>query len=286
MLNTWVRVLIRPDEKIFAAERVKAYATLKVAIAWIILVNVAVMLMKLGQDWLVDMWVTPPSEIDPNAIPPKFYLTLGHPIGMLRIWLLQLSFDFSDLYTNMWLLSDTLVDLGFRFLFPVFVFVRDREWLFNTRSVFLNPVYFVLGAGVYHLVAKMLGGRGQFGRYAYLFTLYKAPIALSISLISFLPLVVLMIEVSYEAIFTNELSLFGYYWYQLLNLTISNILTWLVSFYTIVLAYLVTRAEHRLAWWRAIIVVVVGYCMALVIRNSLFYSLFGLMDASRIMRGG
>ena len=281
MLKTWAKVVTKPGEKVFAAELEGGYATLQQALAWIIAVNIAVTLIELGQGKLTDMWVIPPHEMDPEAVPPEFFLMIGQPFMLFWVWLVNLSVYMSNLYAKAWLLSDSLVDLGYRYYYPIAVFVTDREWLFNIRRVFLNPVYFVLSMGVYHGLARLFGGRGRFGRYAYLFALYMVPLALLSSLMDFLPLLGPMVEVSHAAIFPDApSSLLGQFWYRVFEVPIVFVISWLLSFYGIALAYFATRTEHRLVWWRAIVVVVVGYVLAFVIRNSPSYSYWGLIQAT------
>lgn len=288
MLKTWIRVLFRPSEQVFAAEREKAYATLAVAVGMIVFVNVVVTFVELGQGRLADLWVILPDEIDPNATLPEFIMRFDYPVLNLRVWLVSLSFDIADLYARMWLLSDTLLDIGFGYFYPVVLFLTDegRRWLFDIRKIVLNPLYFVLSMVVYHFLARALGGRGQFGRYAFLFAMYKVPLALLMSLLDFVPLLGPLVVVSYAAAIGGATSLWGHLWHSLVEFPVIYIISWLLSFYGVGLAYFATRAEHGIVWWRAVVVVIVGYVFAYVIRSSPLYLFMGLMEALRMLRGG
>lgn len=288
MLKTWISILFRPSEQVFAAEREKAYATLAVAVGMIVFVNMAVTFAELGQGKLADLWVIRPDEINTDATLPEFVMRFGYPVVNLRVWLVSLSFEIADLYARMWLLSDILLDIGFAYFYPVVLFVTDegRRWLFDIRKIFLNPVYFVFSMGVYHYLARALGGQGQFGRYAFLFAMYQVPLALLISLLDFGPLLGPMVVVSYAAAFGGATSLWGHLWHSLVEFPVIYMVSWLLSFYGVGLAYFATRAEHGIVWWRAVVVAVVGYVMAFVIRNSPLYLFMGLMEAMRMLRGG
>ena len=64
MLQTWVNVLTKPGEKVFAAERSKSSATLSTALAWIFLASVMAALLGLLWTKLEAMWVMPSVELD------------------------------------------------------------------------------------------------------------------------------------------------------------------------------------------------------------------------------
>ena len=50
------------------------------------------------------------------------------------------------------------------------------------------PIGFLIWVGVYHLIATILGGRGQYGRYAYLLASFGAPLTIVNSLLALVPL--------------------------------------------------------------------------------------------------
>lgn len=91
-------------------------------------------------------------------------------------------------------------------------------------SIIITPLFFIIGVGFLHLVASVLGGRGQFGRYAYLNATYAAPLAMISSLLGFVPVV-------------------------------GGCLGGILTIYGWVLTYFATKVEYGLSDGRAIVVV-------------------------------
>ena len=91
-------------------------------------------------------------------------------------------------------------------------------------SIIITPLFFIIGVGILHLVASVLGGRGQFGRYAYLNATYAAPLAMISSLLGFVPVV-------------------------------GGCLGGILTIYGWVLTYFATKVEYGLSDGRAIVVV-------------------------------
>lgn len=96
---------------------------------------------------------------------------------------------------------------------------------FNFAYIILGPISFLIGVGIYHLIATILGGRGQYGRYAYLYSTFAAPLMLVTSILGFIPV-------------------------------LGSCLSAILAIYQIVLAYYATKVEYNLTQGRAIIVVV------------------------------
>ena len=69
----------------------------------------------------------------------------------------------------------------------------------------------------------------------------------------------------------------GEYLYYTIDYSFVYIVFQLLSLYAIVLAYMATKAEHEITSWRAAVVVVVGFVMSYLIRNSLLFLFFGRM---------
>lgn len=275
MLRIWIEVLTKPSEQLFAAERDSTAATLSRALTLVVFGNMIAVLMGVSQERLIDVQVTPLHEMDWGS-PSGFILTVVQAIGAMRVTAVGLQFDMAGLYARVWMLSDAFVAFGFEFFNPLVQFVMGQEWLFAIRKVFVRPLYFLSSVGAYYLIARALGGQGEFGRYAYLFALWSVPLYVVVALIGFLPLIGPNLT---EAPF-------GQYWYYLVDFPIVYILSWLLSLYSIGLAYLATRVEHGLVWWRVVIVVIVGYVVAYIIRNNLLYSYMGLMRVPQLMGGG
>ena len=85
------------------------------------------------------------------------------------------------------------------------------------------PIGFLVGTAIYFVIAKLLGGTGDFGRYAYLNASFSAPLTILSSIISVIPVL-------------GCISIF-------------------IGIYQLVLTYYSTKVEHNLTSGRALIVV-------------------------------
>jgi hypothetical protein len=54
-------------------------------------------------------------------------------------------------------------------------------------AIITVPVFFLIGAFIYHLIAKVFGGQGDFGKFAYLMSTFQAPITIASSIIAIIP---------------------------------------------------------------------------------------------------
>lgn len=54
-------------------------------------------------------------------------------------------------------------------------------------SIITVPVFFLIGALIYHLLATVLGGSGDFGKFAYLFATFQAPLTMGAALLGVIP---------------------------------------------------------------------------------------------------
>ena len=108
----------------------------------------------------------------------------------------------------------------------------------SLSSIIITPLFFIIGVGILHLVASVLGGRGQFGRYAYLNATFAAPLAMISALLGFVPVV-------------------------------GGCLGGILTIYGWVLTYFATKVEYGLSDGRAIVVVLapilVGFVLVLCV---------------------
>ena len=104
----------------------------------------------------------------------------------------------------------------------------------SLSSIIITPLFFIIGVGILHLVASVLGGRGQFGRYAYLNATYAAPLAMISSLLGFVPVV-------------------------------GGCLGGILTIYGWVLTYFATKVEYGLSDGRAIVVVLAPILVVFVL---------------------
>jgi hypothetical protein len=54
-------------------------------------------------------------------------------------------------------------------------------------AIIAVPVFFLIGTFIMHLIAKMLGGQGDYSKFAYLASTYQAPITIASSVLSIIP---------------------------------------------------------------------------------------------------
>jgi len=55
-------------------------------------------------------------------------------------------------------------------------------------AIILVPIGFLIGTFIIHLIAKMLGGQGDYGKFAYLVSTYQAPLTMASAIISIIPI--------------------------------------------------------------------------------------------------
>ena len=101
-------------------------------------------------------------------------------------------------------------------------------------SIISGPLSFLISVGIYHLIASVFGGRGQFGRYAYLSATFMAPLMIVSSLLIFVPI-------------------------------LGFCLTIFLGIYQVVLTFYATKVEYQLSQGRAIVVVLVPLLAVLLL---------------------
>lgn len=194
MFQTWVNVLTKPGQEVFEAERLKPSATLTTALVWIVLAGAIATLLELlrVQFYPSPLWSTWPI---PSPTSPEFRAAMEA------------------------------------------IPVRSQTQIL--AGLVTTPFLFIISVGIQHLIASSWGSdrirlepsgeirKGNFGRYAFLIATFEAPLAIIISLLSF---------VSF-----------------LIFLTIL-----ILGIYQLVLSYFAARAEYGLSRGRAIVVGLVG----------------------------
>ena len=98
---------------------------------------------------------------------------------------------------------------------------------FSLGFLILTPIFFFIGVGIYHLIAKAFGGRGTFLAYGYSYLLFAVPLTLISGIIS------------------TIVSVLG------LPPFMSSLLSLVVSIYHVVLQVFMTMAVHRLSGGKA-----------------------------------
>ncbi len=114
----------------------------------------------------------------------------------------------------------------------------------SLANIVIVPLMFLISVGIYFILAKVLGGTGDFGRYAYLNAAFSAPLGILTALLSLVPFV--------------------------------SCISPLISIYSLVLLYFATKTEHNLSGGRAIWVVLIPVIVVFMIFGCLLFSIIGL----------
>lgn len=101
-------------------------------------------------------------------------------------------------------------------------------------SILLSPLFFLIGAGILYLLARLLGGNGDFGRYAYLLASFQAPITILNAVLNFIPVAGGCLAIAF-------------------------------SIYGFILAYFATKVEHNLSSGRALTAVLIPFFLILLL---------------------
>lgn len=209
--QTWMRVLTNPNETTFAAERQKPTATLTTGLIWMVIAGlVAGVLGFLRSIMLTSaMQGSLPQLLDQADLPPE-----------AKAQLLPL------------LNSGMFGGLGAASL----------------GSIISVPLGFLIGVAILWLVAKLLGGVGDYGRYAYLNATFTAPLTILSALLGLIPFA------------GGCIALFVY-------------------IYQLVLTYYATKVEHQLSSGRAIIVVLFPVILALLLITCIVFFVLSAVAA-------
>ena len=281
MLKAWSNVLTKPGERTFATERSKASATLKTALVWILLAGLMISLLDIMRTALSEMWVLPPDELEWPSLPSNFTIFLDQYIGNLSIRILNLNFEFAKMYGWLWIYTG-LFDLTANSVYRIanYIVLEIPSWIRDIAKGLLQPVSLLIKVGMYHCVATLWGGRGQFGRYAYLLAAIGAPISILYALLDFLPLA----GGGIVAILPGSSFMAGQIWYYRLQFHGIFFISYIVLAFWLVLFYFATKVEHELSWWRAIIVVVISYPLVYILGTIHPYGWMGLFDAAKMIQ--
>lgn len=212
-IQTWLNVLTRPGEPVFEEERRKEGASLNTALIWIAIAGLVAGVVALLRGLL-------------------FASALSGAGGMSGI-LAQSG------------LPQEQID-QFASLMPALGGgVGISGFLF---AVIGALIWFLILVGLFHLTARMLGGTGDFGRYAYQIAAFHAPISMVSAVLGLVPLV-------------------------------GGCLALILWIYEVVLAYFATRVEHGLPQGKAIITVLIPFILLAVVVSCLAILVGGALAA-------
>lgn len=109
-----------------------------------------------------------------------------------------------------------------------------------------TPIAFIIGVGIYHLLARLLGGTGQFDRYAFSVAAFAAPLSIVNGLLAFVPI-------------------------------LGGCVAMILGIYQIVLTYFATKVEHNLSSGRAIAVILIPVALVILLVLCMVFGLVALL---------
>jgi hypothetical protein len=202
--QTWLNVLTHPGEPVFEAERQRPEATLSTALIWMAIAAVINGIVALISAYIFR-----------NTI-----RAAGGWQGMLG----QLG------------LPDEIMSQIDPSVVNAVVQTQTTGTILSAAfwSVLWTLGGFLIGVGILYLIARVLGGTGAYGRYAYLIASFGAPLSIVSSIIGFVPVV-------------------------------GGCIGLLLSIYGMVLTYFATKVEHGLTQGKAIATVLIPLAFLILI---------------------
>lgn len=200
MIQTWINAVTQPNEAFYDNERRSPNATLGTAIIWIVIAAVVSALVG----------------------------ALGLAIGLNA---LSNSGVFEEI------LSDPGIPDEARLVFEAFLSGGGMGGLAGgalVAGIIWAPIGFLIGTGIMHLIARLLGGQGDFGRFSYLVAAFQAPISIVSSLLGLVPF-------------------------------LGGCVSGLLGIYSIFLAYFAIKTEHQLTQGKSIMVLLIPLIIAVVL---------------------
>lgn len=152
MFQTWMNVITKPGEATFEAERHQPQANLTTALIWIV---IAAVVLAIG-----------------NAISALIGSLLGGGASMTQMFL-----DQADLPPEVAAQLSASAAGGVGSIAGAFC-----------GALIAAPILFLIGSGIYFLLAKLFGGTGNFEEQTYLLAASAAPITIVSSLVGIIPL--------------------------------------------------------------------------------------------------
>ncbi len=284
MLMTWKNVLTKPSEQTFTTERDKFSGTLMYVLKWILLASMTTALLAVVRITLIETWVMGPHEIDQSdSVPTDFIMAYQTFLVHRMHWNMTLAMKAQDAYSKFFF-HTRLFDFGGWFIVEQFIRIMERvshprQFYAFMRGV-LSPAYFLINVALFHYTSRLLGGQGQFTRYAFLIAAFGAPLTILRTILWYSAYVGGRIVAALPDSSLMEGSRAYYSLNNNLNFFVATILT----SYWFVLAFLATKVEHRLTWWKIIIVLVVAFALGYFLRRlppdllaSMYYGVIRLI---------
>lgn len=112
-------------------------------------------------------------------------------------------------------------------------------------AIITVPLFFLIGAGIYHLLARVLGGEGDYGIFAYLLATFQAPITMASAILGIVPF-------------------------------LGGCLAFLLTIYSLVMTYFAIRVNYNLPGGRAIAVLIIPVAVLLLLAFCAAFLIAGL----------
>lgn len=113
-------------------------------------------------------------------------------------------------------------------------------------AIITVPVFFLIGTFITHLIAKLLGGQGEYSPYAYLASTYQAPITMISSILAIIPFA-------------------------------GGCVSFLLSIYSWVLTYFAVKVNYNLTSGRALAVVLIPLAIVIVLALCVSFVVAGMI---------
>ncbi len=194
MMQTWINVLTHPGEAVFQEERAKPQATLANAIIWIIVAGVIAAIFA--------------------AIGAAVSGALGTGASLTQTIINQMDLPPEARQEMMTALAARTAGTGVGAFGAM------------CMTLFVVPIAFLLGSGIYFVLAKMFGGTGYFSEQTYLLATFSVPIIVINAVISVVPY-------------------------------LGGCVTFFISIYQLVLTYFAIKVSHNLSSGKAIMTILI-----------------------------
>jgi len=208
-IQTWINVLTHPNEQTFTEEGSKPQAHFTTAIIWMVITGAVTGILG----WMA------------------FNLLFGSSNGLLAM------------IEQMDLPPETATQMREMFSNGMMSAFMGGAGL---SSIVTTSLFFLIGAGLFYLIGRMLGGQGDLGRYAYLLASFQAPLGIITALLGLVPM-------------------------------LGGCLGLLLSIYSLVLTYFATKVGLNLSSGKAIAVIVIPVAVLLLLMICFIGSIAGLL---------
>ncbi len=213
MFQTWMNVLTKPGEATFEAERHQPQANLTTAMIWIV---IAAVVLAIG-----------------NAISTLIGSLIGGGASTMQMLLSQ-----ADLPPEVAAQLSASAATGAGGIVGAFC-----------GALILAPIFFLIGSGIYFLVAKLFGGTGTFEEQTYLLAAVAAPITIVSGVVGIVPF-------------------------------LGGCVSFLLAIYQLVLSYFAIKVSHGLTSGKAVAVVLIPVLIFFLCICLAAVSFAGLMGAA------